>query len=288
MMIAKKYLTLLILAGFVYGVCAILFLPVLTAQEKGEPNQAIPDDTRAIEVNPDLSKKLHEAAEETPKYNFVTEPHEILAGLQGLEVIVETLQPEVKKYNLTEQALRTAVESRLHQYGIRMLSVEQRLQTPGRSYLYISVTPVILEDIEFAAVSITVKLRELIHLRRNPTTIVMATTWDTGQVILVEKNRFESIRDNIRDLVDEFINTYLAANPTPVSTGLPMTGLITGITYNEEKSFAIIGTKIVSEGETIDGIKIIKIHKDKVEFEKDGKRWTQGLNESSSPQWQQK
>ena len=287
-MIAKKYLTLLVLAGFVYGVCSSFVPPVLTAQETGEPNQPIPDDTRAIDVKPGFSERLFEDVEETPKYNFVTEPHEILAGLQGLEVIVETLQPEVKKYNLTEQALRTAVESRLHQYGIRMLSVEQRLQTPGRSYLYISVTPVILEDIEFAAVSITVKLRELIHLRRNPTTIVMATTWDTGQVILVEKNRFESIRDNIRDLVDEFINTYLAANPTPVSTGLPMTGLITGITYNEEKSFAIIGTKIVSEGETIDGIKIIKIHKDKVEFEKDGKRWTQGLNESSSPQWQQK
>jgi len=177
---AKKYLTLLVLAGFVYGIFAILFLPVITAQETGEPNQAISDNTRAIDVKPGFSERLFEDVEETPKYNFVTEPHEILAGLQGLEVIVETLQPEVKKYNLTEQALRTAVESRLHQYGIRMLSVEQRLQTPGRSYLHINITPVILEDIEFAAVSITVKLRELIHLRRNPTTIVMATTWDTG------------------------------------------------------------------------------------------------------------
>ena len=284
----NKYINMFILAGFIYGI--ISFQYTLTAQEQGEPNQPVADNTKVIEIKPENavpkpSTKLQEIAGITPQYNFVTEPHEILAGLQGVGVIVEAFEPEAKKYGLTEQVFRKLAETRLRQYGIKVLTGGQQLQTPGRSYLYISITPVIMEDVNFVAVSITVKLNELTTLWRNPTSVVMATTWDAGQVTLVEKNDLDVLKENTRDLIDEFINAYLAANPASISAGIPKTGIITGITYNDKKSFAIIGTNIVSEGDTIDNIKIVKIYPDKVEFEKDGKRWTQGLNESSAPQW---
>ncbi len=286
----KKYLTLIILAGFAYGVLAVLSQSILAAQEQGEPNQPITEDTTVIEQKkdnaaPELSVKESETAVTTPQYNFVTEPHEILAGLQGVGVIVEAFQPEAKKYGLTEQAFRKLAESRLRKYGVRVLTGQQQLQTPGRSYLHISITPVIIEDVNLVAVSVTIKLNELVALWRNPTMVVMATTWDAGQVMLVEKDNLDVIKETTQNLIDEFINAYLAANPDSVSAGLPKAGVITGITYNENKSFAIIGTNIVSEGEDIDGIKIVKIYPDKVEFEKDGKRWTQDMNESSGPQW---
>ena len=285
----KKFTTLLILAGFVYGICSIICSPGITAQESVEPNQPI-SETGAVEVKPEKAasetpEKLQETTGTKPQYNFVTETHEILAGLQGVGVIVEAFQPEAKKYGLTEQAFRKLTESRLRQYGIRILTGQQHLQTPGRSYLHVGITPVILEEIDFVAVSITIRLNELIALWRNPTTVVMATTWDTGQVMLVEKDKLDVIKETTRNLIDEFINAYLAANPDSVSAGIPKTGVITGITYNENKSFAIIGTKIVGEGDTIDGVKIVKINKETVEFEKDGKRWTQGMNESSGLQW---
>jgi hypothetical protein len=286
----KKYLTLLVLAGFAYVILAVSFQSILTAQEQEEPNQPITEDAKVIETKPDnvvseLPVKENETTGAKPQYNFVTEPHEVLAGLQGVGVIVEAFQPEAKKYGLTEQDFRKLAESRLRQYGVKVLTGQQQLQTPGRSYLHVSITPVILEDVNSVAVSITVKLNELITLWRNPTTVVMATTWDAGQVMLIEKDNLDVIKETTQNLIDEFINAYLAANPASVSAGLSKAGVITGITYNENKSFAIIGTNIVSEGETIDGIKIIKINKDTVEFEKDGKRWTQGLNESSSLQW---
>jgi len=286
----KKYLTLLILAGFIYCIFVMSFQPILTAQESEEPNQPMTEDTKVIEQKkdnaaPETPKKLQEAAGAKPQYNFVTEPHEVLAGLQGVGVIVEPFQPEAKKYGLTEQAFRKIAESRLRQYGVRVLTGQQQLQTPGRSYLHVGITPVILEDVNSVAVSITIKLNELITLWRNPTTVVMATTWDTGQVMLVEKDKLDVIKETTRNLIDEFINAYLAANPDSISAGIPKNGVIIGITYNENKSFAIIGTKIVGEGDTIDGVKIVKINKETVEFEKDGKRWTQGMNESSGLQW---
>lgn len=48
-----------------------------------------------------------------------------------------------------------------------------------------------------------------------------------------------------------------------------------GILYSEDNPSAIIDGKIVKEGDRINDINVIKIHKDRVEFEKDGVKWTQ-------------
>ena len=45
--------------------------------------------------------------------------------------------------------------------------------------------------------------------------------------------------------------------------------------HDENNPLAIIGKKIVHVGDTIAGVKIIKITKDSVTFEKNGKTWTQ-------------
>jgi hypothetical protein len=50
---------------------------------------------------------------------------------------------------------------------------------------------------------------------------------------------------------------------------------LTSILYAGDSSSAVVDGKIVHEQETINGVKVIKIHKDKVEFEKAGERWTQ-------------
>ncbi len=51
--------------------------------------------------------------------------------------------------------------------------------------------------------------------------------------------------------------------------------LVKGIVYSQTNPSAIVGDRIVSVGDTINGITIVAIEKDAVEFEKDGKRWTQ-------------
>jgi type II secretory pathway component PulC len=45
--------------------------------------------------------------------------------------------------------------------------------------------------------------------------------------------------------------------------------------YNPENPCAIIGGEVVHEGETIGGYRVIKIHRDRVELEKNGKRITE-------------
>ena len=62
----------------------------------------------------------------------------------------------------------------------------------------------------------------------------------------------------------------------PATTAQANLGSLTvrGIVYSDNPS-AVIGTRIVRTGDEISGAKVIKINQDSVEFEMDGKRWTQ-------------
>ena len=51
--------------------------------------------------------------------------------------------------------------------------------------------------------------------------------------------------------------------------------VVRGISYSEDRRYAVIGTQTVQEGDEIFGATIVRINQSSVEFEKDGKRWTQ-------------
>jgi hypothetical protein len=50
---------------------------------------------------------------------------------------------------------------------------------------------------------------------------------------------------------------------------------VKGIVYSEDKPAVIIGTEIVCQGDKVLGATIVKINKNSVEFEMNGKKWTQ-------------
>lgn len=55
-------------------------------------------------------------------------------------------------------------------------------------------------------------------------------------------------------------------------------GWLTSIVYSEENATAMVSDRIVHEGDMVDGYKVVKIHRDKVEFEKNGKIFTKQVN----------
>jgi type II secretory pathway component PulC len=56
--------------------------------------------------------------------------------------------------------------------------------------------------------------------------------------------------------------------------------VVTGIVTTEQTPRALIGTEIVEQGQTIMGATVIRITPDSVEFEMDGKRWTQKVRDT--------
>jgi hypothetical protein len=61
---------------------------------------------------------------------------------------------------------------------------------------------------------------------------------------------------------------YLTANKS----------MVTGIVCNSQNRTAIVRGRVVHEGEVVAGYKVVKIYKDKVEFEKNGKTIVKHLN----------
>ncbi|MHC4439615.1 MAG: hypothetical protein ACYS3S_19840 [Planctomycetota bacterium] len=55
--------------------------------------------------------------------------------------------------------------------------------------------------------------------------------------------------------------------------------IIRDIVYSKDKPSAVIGTRIVYQGDDINGMTIIKINRDSIEFEKDGERWKQNVRD---------
>jgi len=53
--------------------------------------------------------------------------------------------------------------------------------------------------------------------------------------------------------------------------------VVKGIMYSEDSRSAVIGNQIVHEGERIRGATVVRISKDNVEFEMNGKKWTQAV-----------
>jgi hypothetical protein len=68
---------------------------------------------------------------------------------------------------------------------------------------------------------------------------------------------------------------YWPRSKSTVGAAIFNKAALTGILYSEDKPTAIIGGKIAKEGDIINGMKVVEIHRDRVEFEKDGKKWTQ-------------
>ena len=103
--------------------------------------------------------------------------------------------------------IQTDIELKLRQSGIQVLT---QSTGPGNPYLDISVT--VTSDGASAGISAT--LRQNMFMERDPHSLVFGCiTWEETEIMAHPNAR--RARDYIKDLVDEFLNTWLAANPKP-------------------------------------------------------------------------
>ena len=73
-------------------------------------------------------------------------------------------------------------------------------------------------------------------------------------------------------------------NPLLRKEAINSIGVITAILHNENNPTALVGIKLVHEGDVISGAEVIKIHRDRVEFDRDGFSWTQRILEKPEPE----
>jgi len=138
---------------------------------------------------------------------------ESLAGLAGVHLVVEDMKPDVERYGLTRSALRRDVELRLRQTGIRVLSVIEWAEVPPTPSLTLRVTALRNEAGSYA-VSVALDLVQDVRLVRDPTITAPTATWQaTGTLATHGARMLPEVREGVCDLVDQFLNDYMAANP---------------------------------------------------------------------------
>jgi len=137
-----------------------------------------------------------------------------LAGLKGVSIVVEDVNPDVEKDGLTAATLHTDMEQELRQAGIAVLTENQAARAPGAPHLYLKLSAM-KHGAGFYAFHIQLGVRQRVILLRASRGIGFATTWSATDVLgTVAWANLPSIRDDVMTKVDQFVKAYLAVNPT--------------------------------------------------------------------------
>ena len=248
-----------------------------------------------------------------------------LVGLPCVRIKIEDLPLDAVRYGLTKKNIRDAVEAQFRRHNIETLNYDVSPSDFSRKQMFFyrktNNKPQLHIEVKCSAskgglyqgyIEVSMKqnwsteyppevpegfkeegasaLQESAIFHQYP------TEWTRRCFVYVGKlgTFVEDEKNALEELVDEFIDDYLAANPKGFVT------FIRGHVGTEDDPvipWAVIRGQVVHQGDTVDGTKVVKIHpfkhnadgtmiESKVEFEKDGKRWMQEQEEPPAPEWQ--
>ena len=134
-----------------------------------------------------------------------------LAGLQGVRVVVEDIQPNVQKYaakfDLSGAQIRRDVEQKLREGVIRVVEGNEWLNLPGRPVLCVNVNTHETEKYWYAY-DIKIELRQIVSLEANPKVRTLASTWSISITGLANIGNLNLIRQDVGVLAGLFVQAW--------------------------------------------------------------------------------
>lgn len=138
-----------------------------------------------------------------------------LTGLQGVRVLVEDLQPNVRAYapkaGITVGQLQQDIESRLRAAGIRTVAGDDWRRLAGRPILYVNINTHETERYWYAY-DIKVELRQVVSLEVNPKIKTLADTWSINITGEANIGNLNILRKDALALVEGFVRAYQSVN----------------------------------------------------------------------------
>ena len=156
-----------------------------------------------------------------------------LHGIESVVVIVHPVeaewQSELAKVGLAENILQASIEHQLQKAGIQVVSEEEssRSATEGilnvrlifsdpepakKKYTALDKKEDTIEEVDVKkryVYAIRLNLRQLVSLKRDPAAEAFSITWQAESVGM---RRLALIKDDIKNLVDVFIEAYVSEN----------------------------------------------------------------------------
>jgi hypothetical protein len=146
-------------------------------------------------------------------WSFTSDKRETLRGITEISVLVEYLPDEIEQEGLKREQIKRDIERRLQEAGLRVLPLTELATAVGSPYLYVSVAMPTGPTINSAVITVSLTLKQLVHLSRAPITELFATTWE-GPVSEASStaNRIADIHSKLSDAVERFLIDYRAVN----------------------------------------------------------------------------
>ncbi|HXY67894.1 MAG TPA: hypothetical protein VEH62_00500 [Gemmatimonadales bacterium] len=134
-----------------------------------------------------------------------------LAGIDGIEVLVENLSNAQEALGLSEDALRADVLMRLRRGGVHVLSQVEECGALPCLYIHVTSSP---SGPGTTAYFVHLGLQQLVSLSRDSAVSLSVETWRAlGRIGLAPNGQVvERVRDAVRSEVDQFITAYQNAN----------------------------------------------------------------------------
>ena len=274
------------------------------SSDKTEPDKsanAFPKPTPANHQMPQspLIKKLNQADDSSDK----TEPDKSANAFPKLTPANhQTPQnPSIKKHPQSSKSPEEAAPAKQLQNDpfieVTSEGLLQRIKdklfapkpgvSPARQKAFVVMVPVLLIVMIFVLRQIISKAPDKTEGGTKDNASVKVANADSG--IEIDWQIPEPLPAITRDPIklpgqDESQNAGQDENPgegpnvTVVETN-PVAIKVKDIVYSQDKPSAFIGSKIVYVGDTVGGFTIVRIERDRVELEKNGKRWVQKIRE---------
>ena len=159
--------------------------------------------------------------------------------LQGIQAVVVKVYPveaewqsELQKVGMSESVLESEIERQLEKAGIRVLPEEASTRSEFEGILNVRLRfsdpepakkkfPTsddkrdVIEKVDVKkryVYAIRLNLRQLVSLKRDPSAEAFSITWQAESVGM---RRIIDIREDIKTIVDRFIEAYTSENPKP-------------------------------------------------------------------------
>jgi hypothetical protein len=128
---------------------------------------------------------------------------ESLRGLKEMGVVIENLNPKTEKDGLTRKQIRTDIELKMREAGIKV-------SMQYNPWLYLRPT-ILKRNVEGYSFFIDIEVKQNVRLERDPNIFLTGIpTWSTNVVGIVSD--INGVRTEIDNLVDTFLNAYLSVN----------------------------------------------------------------------------
>jgi hypothetical protein len=145
----------------------------------------------------------------------VFDQREVLRGLKGLKVVVESLPTDIERLGLTKRDVMSDVETRLRQAGIK---VYPNFMAPSMTALYVNIHIINPPQARnFVVYTINVLLMENSYLKRDVGTVgdlkeVRAADWIKSMVGILPITDVRDIRKKLDRELSKFISDYFSVN----------------------------------------------------------------------------